>query len=112
MYTSPCGRADGPAREWRVERLTEDLLLQNAGRVVLDGRNTRNGDDRDRHDRATIQRVARKHTGTRQFTHEHLEGHSEPLLWLADIAAWCWGAGGEWRRLVNPVVTECVALRL
>lgn len=36
----------------------------------------------------------------------HLPGRSDPLLWIADAAAWCWTHGPEWRSRVQPRVTD------
>ena len=30
----------------------------------------------------------------------------EPLLWLADAIAWCYAAGGTWKRMSAPLVDE------
>jgi len=36
--------------------------------------------------------------------YRHLPARSEPLLWIADAAAWCHQRGGEWHRLCEPIV--------
>jgi hypothetical protein len=40
----------------------------------------------------------------------HLPSKQEPLLWLADIFAWSYGAGGNWRKLVDEKVTQKITL--
>jgi hypothetical protein len=32
----------------------------------------------------------------------------EPLLWVPDVVAWCYGNGGDWRRRVAPLVARSV----
>jgi hypothetical protein len=34
----------------------------------------------------------------------------EPLLWLPDIIAWCYGRGGTWRDAVEPLVAEVIEI--
>jgi hypothetical protein len=41
---------------------------------------------------------------TDTLTYEHLPTCSEPLLWIADAAAWCWTHGRQWPDRVAPVV--------
>jgi hypothetical protein len=99
IYTCPCGRFDEPARQACLTRLTEDLAGQNAHRMVLDSR-----EGRDKHDCTTIKRTLDKHGTRPQLVYEHLTGPDEPLLWIADAVAWCWGAGGSWRRRMAPII--------
>jgi hypothetical protein len=40
--------------------------------------------------------------------YEHLKPHEEPLLWVPDAVAWCYGNGGDWRRRVAPLVARSV----
>jgi hypothetical protein len=41
----------------------------------------------------------------RHLVYDHRANHSEPLLWAADGIAWAVGAGGDWRRRVDKIVT-------
>ena len=41
----------------------------------------------------------------------HLSPYEEPLLWVSDAVAWAVGAGGDWRRRVEPMIDEVVRLR-
>jgi hypothetical protein len=36
---------------------------------------------------------------------DHRPSRGEPLLWAADAVAWAVGAGGDWKRRIDPVVT-------
>lgn len=39
---------------------------------------------------------------------DHRERHQEPLLWVADAVAWCVNRGGDWERLVRPMIVETI----
>jgi hypothetical protein len=39
---------------------------------------------------------------------DHRERHQEPLLWVADAVAWCVNRGGEWERMVRPMILETI----
>ena len=40
---------------------------------------------------------------------DHRERHQEPLLWVADAVAWCVNRGGEWERMVRPLILETIS---
>ena len=40
----------------------------------------------------------------------HIKYTHEPLLWLPDIVAWCYGRGGPWRDAVEPLVDEVIEI--
>lgn len=39
---------------------------------------------------------------------DHRQRHEEPLLWVADAVAWCVNRGGDWERLVRPMIVETI----
>ena len=39
---------------------------------------------------------------------DHRERHLEPLLWVADAVAWCVNRGGEWERMVRPLILQTI----
>ncbi len=41
-----------------------------------------------------------------QLHYAHVRPHEEPLLWLADIVVWAYGAGGDWRRRLTGMAVE------
>ncbi|NBO26287.1 MAG: hypothetical protein EBU89_05220 [Actinobacteria bacterium] len=53
-------------------------------------------------DRQLINRFVSEGTQFPKVT--HIEPRREPLLWLPDIIAWAYGRGGEWKKLVEPVI--------
>lgn len=48
----------------------------------------------------TLQRLDARHV-----VYDHRKSHTKPLLWAADAICWAAGAGGDWRRRVETVVT-------
>lgn len=42
------------------------------------------------------------------LTWSHIIRHQEPLLWVADAVAWCLNRGGDWERMVRPMILESV----
>ncbi len=106
IYTQDCRAGDEAARQECVRRLTDDLLDLRAVRVVLDSR-----DDRDRHDKLTIRRALGKRPRDTCLVYEHVSSTQEQILWVSDAVAWCFGAGGDWLRRVQPVVGGVIDLR-
>jgi hypothetical protein len=88
-----------------MARLVQDLLERRAQRLVIDTRNIR-----DAHDERTLRRALGPLPSASQLVYEHVDSTSESLLWIADIAAWCFGAGREWRKRIDPIVSTVVDL--
>src|SRR5262245_11126631 len=40
------------------------------------------------------------------FTYDHRSSDTDPALWAADAVCWAVGAGGHWRRRIDPVLTR------
>lgn len=110
IYAGTCARGDEPVRQACLTTLTENLVVAEAQLMVLDSRNNWQGNDRDRHDRSTLQRVLGKSRHSSNLVFQHVDSKFESLLWIADVAAWCWGAGGEWRRQIRPIVREVIPI--
>jgi hypothetical protein len=45
-----------------------------------------------------------------ELTYEHVDSTAEPLLWISDAVAWCFGAGGDWRCRASPLITEILTV--
>lgn len=103
MYSRMCGRQDESARQTCLRAMTQDLLRRKAQRLVLDSRS-----QSDVIDRATLSHALRDAEESR-FGYDHLST-GEPLLWVADVAAWCYGAGAEWRKRIAPIITQEIDL--
>ncbi|PWW62047.1 hypothetical protein [Actinokineospora spheciospongiae] len=97
VYTGR-GKAD-EVRQAALAALVCDLEPDNLARLVLDSR----GEAGDRADRQLIRATM---SGPDAFSYEHLRSHEEPALWVPDVVAWCWGAGGNWRRRVEAIVDQ------
>jgi len=63
---------------------------------------------RDIHDERTLRRLLGSHPSASRLVYEHVDSTSESLLWIADIVGWCFGAGREWRKRIDPIVTAVV----
>lgn len=93
------------ARPALLGQLVEDMLLEGATLLVLESAPDSGQDDRDR----GAVRLAL--AGRRSWlTYEHRRAYEEPLLWLPDIVAWAYGAGGDWRRRVEPILEKVIDL--
>jgi hypothetical protein len=57
-------------------------------------------------DHIAIVRELRRSTGQSILAYEHVEAKLEPVLWAADAIAWAFGAGGDWRRRIEPVIGQ------
>lgn len=58
-------------------------------------------DARDRRDLIALTRQA----GCREtLSYDHMPATSEPLLAIPDAVAWAWARGGDWTRLVRPLI--------
>jgi hypothetical protein len=97
-----CPGPSVPARARCIGQLVDDLLDHDVRRLVLETLETQR-----RADVATI-RERLGPAGT--LTYEHRYAYEEPLLWAADAAAWCYGAGGDWNRRLGPMVDKAVDL--
>jgi hypothetical protein len=105
VYTHSCQKLDEPVRQACFAQLVNDLLARQAHRLVIDSRN-----EQDIHDERTLRRLLGSHPSISQLVYEHVDSTSESLLWIADVAAWCFGAGREWRKRIDPNVTTVVDL--
>jgi hypothetical protein len=106
IYTADCSNDLEAARQSCLAMLSASLVEVDACRLVLDSR-----DDRDRLDVATIRRVLGKAARESGLSYEHLCSHQEELLWIADAVAWAYGAGGDWARRVDSIVTGVIEAR-
>jgi len=94
------------------EPLARNLAIQNIGNIQSI-RNSRlltlDYINRNRIDNSILRGIAQN--ANYQFPHyRHMNSRHEPLLWLPDIIAWCYGRGGTWRDAVEPLVTEVIEL--
>ena len=67
-------------------------------RIVLDRSNSQEKD------LITYQKSSRKLPSLPENLH-HIASRQEPLLWLPDIFAWSYGAGGIWRQSIDEKIS-------
>ncbi len=91
-------------RQECLRRLVQELLAENAQRLVLESR----GEPDDRKDARTIQRTLGSSPSRTGLVHEHLRPYEDPLLWVPDAVSWCYGAGADWRRRAKPLVGRVI----
>ncbi|MGW4109588.1 hypothetical protein ACWEFJ_01770 [Actinosynnema sp. NPDC004786] len=105
VYRQHCANGAETARQDCLARLTADSVEATASRLVLDSR-----EDRDILDLRTIRAALGKFPRASPLAYEHLDGATEPLVWIADAVAWSCGAGGDWARRADGIVERVVAL--
>jgi hypothetical protein len=105
VYTKSCRKLDEPVRQTCLAQLVGDLLARQAHRLVIDTRN-----EQDIHDERTLRQLLGSQPSASRLVYEHVDSTSESLLWIADIVAWCYGAGREWRKRIDPIVSTVADL--
>ena len=96
------GFDDEAARDACLGLLVAHLQRVGVERLVLESR------DDDRGDARTIIRARQSQP---PLVFEHRAPAAEPVLWLADGAAWAAGLGGELARLLGPITDRILELR-
>lgn len=56
-------------------------------------------------DRRVIANVMREQSHS-ELSYVHAAPHEYPLLWVSDAVAWCFSAGGDWKRRVEQLVED------
>jgi len=102
--------ADGhpvPTRANCLAGLLDDLCTLDppARRLTLESM-----EGQDHRDREVIVRGRYGRPVLDALTYEHMRGHEEPLLAVADVIAWAYGAGGDWRRRAEAVTEKVVRI--
>lgn len=96
------GVTEFTARDARLSELIRRLQRASVPNVTTESRQF-DGDDH-----RTIHRTRAREPVLR-FT--HMVGDREPMLWVADGVAWAYGAGGQWKSLVEPMISDVVEVR-
>jgi hypothetical protein len=87
------------AREACLRKLVAVLAAEGGNRLVIE-----QDDSLLERDRSVLYDDVRRAGVADLLTYEHVPARSEPLLWLADTAAWCWTHGPAWRDRIAPAV--------
>lgn len=91
------------ARQACLDLVMSDLLNAGAHRLVIDTRA-----ERDRFDANTIRNQLHDQPVGCNFSYDHCDSKQEPLCWIADVAGWCFGAGGDWRKRIMPIIDDVI----
>ena len=106
LYTTSCTpKTAEQDRQRCLAEAVRDLVEAGAYRVIIDSRQ-----EQDKHDQVTIYRTLGGSPSAPLVVYEHHESTAAPLLWIPDAVAWCYGAGGDWRRRISPAVTRITRL--
>jgi Protein of unknown function (DUF3800) len=79
----------------------EFASTRNIDRIVLDRSNSQEKD------LITYKKSSRKFPTLPENLH-HIASRQEPLLWLPDIFAWSYGAGGLWREKIDHKISHII----
>jgi len=99
------GRSEA-VRDQCLRAAVSDIAPEGVLRLVLESRDHKGNLS----DRRTIQSALTSCGTSPDLAYEHMFAHEEPALWVPDAIAWCYGAGGEWRRRIEPIVEKTVNL--
>lgn len=95
------GATEFAARNACLTAVVERVQRRDVPRLVIESR------DDDREDERHLVRVRQPEPW---LVFEHRRASAEPMLWVADAIAWAYGAGPNWRPLVEPVLEEVTEL--
>jgi hypothetical protein len=87
------------ARAGCLTALVPDLIEHGVSQLTLESRA-----GRDDEDRPVLYEALRK--AGAGMPYQHRRPVAEPALWWPDAVAWAYGAGGDWRRRIAPIVAR------
>ena len=90
------------AREHCLTEIVRDLQSRSVPRLTIESR---------QHDLDDQRTVVRTRLAEPSLVFDHRLGPTEPMLWIADAAAWALGAGPLWAGLIDAVIDRVVELR-
>ena len=103
FHVTRSGVTDLSARRIALESMFMNSQMFSAQLITFDTSNSI------QQDRRIISEVSRS-KGINIPHYRHMNSRHEPLLWLPDIVAWCYGRDGPWRDAVEPLVDEVIEL--
>lgn len=98
-------RSQRAARNDCLHALVGDLVDLGVDQVVFESC------DQDRQDRIVMAAALRKAGDYAALSYNPGRPTQEELLWLPDMIAWAHGAGGDWRRRVEPLIDSVRRIR-
>lgn len=99
LYDATGIRDPAHTRTACLREVIRDVAADGGRRIVLE-----QDDSLMRSDQAVLYAAVRAAGVSDQLSYAHLPARSEPLLWIADAAAWCWSRGGPWPDRLRPVL--------
>lgn len=94
---------DEAARQRVMAALLADLVDLKGRRIVIESREP----SQNHKEHQQIAMAVRTGGAPAHLVYDHMRAHEEPLLWVADAAAWAYGARGEWRPRTAGLI-DCV----
>jgi hypothetical protein len=101
------GPRERVARQKCLEALVDRLVAASSADLVLESVNQ----NVDTADRKIIREHLQKRGAETALSYRHAVPAQEPMLWVADAAAWCIQAGGDWLRRSENLIVEVTELR-
>jgi hypothetical protein len=101
IYDASAHNDHRTARTRCLQRVIADLAANGGQRLVIE-----QDDSLIAADRKDLWAAVRQAQKTVTLAYQHLPPSAEPLLWIADAAAWCWAHDSTWRSRIDPVVTR------
>ncbi|MDY5786557.1 MULTISPECIES: hypothetical protein [Actinomycetes] len=101
--TSSHRRSQIEARADVLQAFLDDALNTSIRNVCLESDETMNA-----RDRQVIAQFLQRHQAVDGIRYQHLPAKSEILLCIPDAVGWAWNRGGEWKKMVAPLVDEQV----
>ncbi|MEV6340944.1 hypothetical protein AB0M12_40270 [Nocardia vinacea] len=101
VYDATGIRDAAEARTGCLTAIVEDLAAVGGRRLTIE-----QDDSLVHSDRRTLYAAVRKFDVADTLAYEHMRPNQEPLLWVSDAVAWCVAKGGDWRRRVDPLITQ------
>lgn len=101
------GPRERVARQKCLEALVDRLVAASSADLVLESVNQ----NVDAADRKIIREHLQKRGAETALSYRHAVPAQEPMLWVADAAAWCIQAGGDWLRRSENLIVEVTELR-
>jgi len=99
LYRAPtAGRSAREARDRCFHALVPALVELGVDRLVIESCG------QDHRDVQVIHQALAPSQAWDDLDYLHLAPAAEPLLWAADVVAWAFGKGGDWRRRVDDLV--------
>lgn len=96
------------ARTRAIQAVLSDLVDLDGRRLIIERRET----SQDAREHLQIVTAIQAGKAPAELIYDHLAGHEEPMLWVADAVAWAYAAGRKWRPRVKSLIEQARDLDL